>query len=85
VLSPDGRRWYYLDMGWRDMLLAAEYDGEQHRTDPDQFAADILRSEDLDVLGWTRIRVVKANSSVDVLRRLDRAWRSKLRSDHEIS
>lgn len=72
-------------MGWEDMLLAAEYDGEQHRVNPKQFAYDIQRSEDLDELGWTRIRVVKANRSPDILRRLDRAWRSKLRKDRKIS
>jgi very-short-patch-repair endonuclease len=85
VLSPDGKRRYYVDMGWEELTLATEYDGEQHRNDPDQFAYDIVRSEDLEVLGWTRIRVVKANRSADVLHRLDRAWRSKLRSDREIS
>jgi very-short-patch-repair endonuclease len=85
VPSPDGRRCYYLDMGWEDVKLATEYDGEQHRNDPKQFAYDILRSEDLDVLGWTRIRVVKANRQADVLRRLERAWQSKLRGDRDIS
>jgi Protein of unknown function (DUF559) len=85
VLSPDGRRWYYLDMGWQDIKLALEYDGEQHRVDPRQFAYDIQRSEDLDELGWTRIRVVKENRQADVLRRLDRAWRSKLPGDRKIS
>jgi very-short-patch-repair endonuclease len=53
VLSPDGRRWYYLDMGWEDIKLATEYDGEQHRVNPVQYAYDIQRSEDLDFLGWT--------------------------------
>jgi very-short-patch-repair endonuclease len=72
-------------MGWEDIKLATEYDGEQHRNDPTQFAYDILRSEDLEQLGWTRLRVVKANRSADVLRRLDRAWRSKLRGDRKIS
>lgn len=85
VLSPDGRRWYYLDMGWDDIKLAAEYDGEQHRVDPIQFAYDIQRSEDLDDLGWTRVRVVKENRQADILRRLDRAWHSKLRGDRKIS
>jgi hypothetical protein len=85
VLSPDGRRQYYLDMGWKDLMLAVEYDGEQHRVDPIQFAYDIQRSEDLDELGWTRIRVVKENRQVDVLRRLERAWHSKLRGDRKIS
>jgi very-short-patch-repair endonuclease len=83
--SPDGRRRYFLDMGWEDLLLALEYDGEQHRNDPDIYADDIQRSEDIAELGWTRLRVVKANSAVDVLRRLDRVWRSRLRTDREIS
>ncbi len=85
VLSADGRRQYYLDMGWEDLMLAVEYDGEQHRVDPIQFAYDIQRSEDLDELGWTRVRVVKENRPADILRRTERAWHSKLRADHEIS
>jgi very-short-patch-repair endonuclease len=85
VQSLDGRRQYYLDMGWEDLMLALEYDGEQHRVNPDIYAEDIQRSEDIDELGWTRLRVVKANRAADVLRRLDRAWRSKLRTDREIS
>jgi very-short-patch-repair endonuclease len=85
VLSPDGRRRYYLDMGWEDIKLAVEYDGDHHRENPQVFAYDILRAEELDELGWTRIRVVKENRSAEVLRRLDRAWRSKLRGDRAIS
>ncbi len=85
VLSPDGCRRYYLDMGWENLMLALEYDGEQHRVDPVQYAYDIRRSEDLDALGWTRLRVVKTDTAGEVLRRLDRAWRSKLRADREIS
>jgi hypothetical protein len=85
VMSPDGRRQYYLDMGWSDRMLALEYDGEQHRVDPVQFAYDIQRSEDLDEIGWKRMRVVKENRSADVLRRLDRMWRSSLRTDREVS
>ena len=34
VRSADGQRQYYLDMGWEDLMLALEYDGEQHRIDP---------------------------------------------------
>ncbi|WP_082683849.1 MULTISPECIES: hypothetical protein [unclassified Mycobacterium] len=85
VRSPDGLRQYYLDMGWPDMTLAVEYDGEQHRLDPREYAYDIRRSEDVAALGWTRIRAVKAHSGADILRRLDRAWRSKLHTDREIS
>lgn len=85
VLSPDGGRQYYLDMGWEQMMLALEYDGEHHRLDPAVYAYDIQRSEDLHTLGWTRLRVVKSNSTADVLRRLDHAWRAKLLGDREIS
>jgi very-short-patch-repair endonuclease len=85
VVSRDGRRQYYLDMGWEDMMLALEYDGEQHRVNDLQYAYDIQRSEDLDELGWTRLMVVKQNRATDVLRRLERFWRSKLQADREIS
>ena len=85
VVSADGCRQYYLDMGWEDLMLAVEYDGEQHRVDPIQFAYDIQRSEDLDELGWTTVRVVKENRPADILRRTERAWHSKLRADREIS
>lgn len=84
LLSPDGRRRYYLDMGWEDLMLALEYDGEQHRKDPVQYAYDIARSEDIAELGWSRVRVVKANSSADILRRLERVWRSRLCTDRKI-
>jgi hypothetical protein len=85
VVSADGCRQYYLDIGWEDLMLAVEYDGEQHRVDPIQFAYDIQRSEDLDELGWTRVRVVKENRPTDVLHRIARAWHSKLRTDRKIS
>lgn len=74
VLSADGRRRYYLDMGWEDRRLAVEYDGDHHRHDPKQFAHDIVRSEDLDELCWKRVRVVKRSGETDIRRRLARAW-----------
>jgi hypothetical protein len=58
VLGPDGYPRYFLDMGWEDIMLAAEYDGDQHWTDPAQYAWDVDRQEYSDRLGWTVIRVV---------------------------
>lgn len=81
VRSPDGRRKYYLDMGWEDIKLAVEYDGDHHRHDPRQFAWDILRSEDLDALRWRRVRVVKRHRESDVLRRLALAWGASVHPD----
>jgi very-short-patch-repair endonuclease len=74
VLRPDGRGWYYLDMGWEDMKLAAEYDGDHHRTTRERFAYEIERAEDLHVLGWTVVKVTARHRSASVLGRLQRAW-----------
>lgn len=80
VISADGKRHYDLDMGWEELHLAVEYDGDQHRVDPLQFAHDIHRSEDLDELEWTRIRVVKSNTEADVVRRVRRAYDARVQS-----
>ncbi|QVI28636.1 hypothetical protein MN2019_04610 [Mycolicibacterium neoaurum] len=78
VVSADGQRKYYLDMGWEELKLAAEYDGDHHRTDPVQFAKDILRSEDLDELRWRRLRVSKRHAEPDILRRMATAWNASV-------
>ncbi len=46
-----------IDMGWPQWMVAVEYDGEQHWTDPLQHAADIERLEFLATRGWTIVRV----------------------------
>ena len=74
VLSPDGSRQYYLDMGWEDVMLAMEYDGDHHRTDRDRFAYEIERAEDIHQVGWTVVRVAARNRPASVLRRLERGW-----------
>jgi hypothetical protein len=35
----------YLDMGWEELKVAVEYDGEQHRSDRSQFRWDLRRLE----------------------------------------
>lgn len=57
VRDDRGRVRYRLDMGWPDLLVAVEYDGGHHWTDPVQRARDIERWEFLAALGWTVIRV----------------------------
>ncbi len=79
VVSADGRRQYYLDMGWEDVMVAVEYDGDQHRVDPALYAYDIERAEDLAELGWLRIRVVKRNHPANIIRRVRHAWSSRVR------
>lgn len=78
VVAASGRR-YRLDMGWEDMKIAAEYDGEQHRVDRPIYANDIIRSEEVRDLGWIVVRVVADNTEADIVARLHRAWNSRLR------
>ncbi len=46
---------YFLDMGWEDIMLAVEYDGDGHRTSRPQFVKDLARLEYLQQRGWTHI------------------------------
>jgi very-short-patch-repair endonuclease len=70
----DGYVKYYLDMGWENVKVAVEYDGDQHRTDRAQFAKDVVRLEELADLGWMVVRVVAGTSPAEVVRRVRRAW-----------
>lgn len=74
VLGADGFPRYFLDMGWEHIKLAVEYDGEQHWTDPWQYAHDIARQEYIAGLGWTVVRVVGRHGAHDVVRRVRSAW-----------
>lgn len=60
----------YLDMGWEEVKVAVEYDGEQHRTDRRQYTWDIRRQEMLERLGWVVIRVVAGDRPADIVRRV---------------
>ena len=60
----------YLDMGWADVMVAVEYDGDQHRTDRRQYVKDIRRLEMLERRGWIVVRVVAEDHPVDIVRRV---------------
>jgi hypothetical protein len=81
----DGFPRYFLDMGWHDPMIGVEYDGAHHRSDPDQARHDIVRHETLTDMGWIVIRVVAGMHRADVLRRLNRAWSSRVRTDRRIA
>ncbi|MCV7010727.1 hypothetical protein [Mycobacterium gordonae] len=74
VPGRDGFPRYFLDMGWEDIMLAAEYDGDQHWTDPAQYASDVDRQEYIRRVGWTVIRVVGRHRPSEVVRRVREAW-----------
>jgi hypothetical protein len=70
VLDEFGSPFAYLDMGWEDLKVAVEYDGDQHRSDRRQYTWDIRRQELLERLGWILIRVVASDRPADIIRRV---------------
>lgn len=65
-----GNAVFYLDMGWEDLKIAVEYDGDHHRTRRSQYSYDIRRSELLARRGWLVIRVTAVDSREGILRRV---------------
>lgn len=76
VLDEFGSVFAYLDMGWDDVKVAVEYDGDQHRTDRRQYGWDVRRSEMLQHLGWIVVRVLAGDRPADIIRRV-RAARAR--------
>jgi hypothetical protein len=63
-----------LDMGWENIKLAVEYEGDHHRTDRRQFNKDIGRLEALTDLGWIDVRVTAEDTEGGVIARVSAAW-----------
>ena len=59
VPSEVGKCILHPDLGYPDLRIAIEYEGDHHRTSPDAFAADIRRRELLEAEGWVVLRVAK--------------------------
>lgn len=63
-----------LDMGWENVKIAAEYEGEHHWMDRHRFNADIHRAENVNDRGWIHLRVTVQDSEGDILRRARAAF-----------
>jgi hypothetical protein len=63
-----------LDMGWEDIKVAAEYEGDHHRTDPDVFNKGIRRHDEVTELGWIDVRVTKRDTEGGVIGRIAAAF-----------
>ena len=66
-----------LDMGWEKYKVAAEYDGDQHRTSRRQYVRDMRRLKGLEGLGWIVNRVIAEDKPDDVVRRVRQALRRR--------
>jgi hypothetical protein len=78
VLDEWGNAIAYLDMGWDDLKVAVEYDGEQHRTDRRQYSWDVRRSEMIERRGWILVRVVAGDRPAEIVRRVRAARAQRL-------
>nr|VTO95823.1 hypothetical protein BIN_B_01220 [Mycobacterium riyadhense] len=68
----------YLDMGWEDIKVAAEYEGDQHQTSRYHYRKDIRRLEKVERhYGWIVVRVVAEDHPADIIRRVGEARASR--------
>jgi hypothetical protein len=67
----------FLDMGWEDVKVAVEYDGDHHRMDRRQYVKDIRRTRMLEEMGWIIIRVIAEERPAQWLARVERALISR--------
>jgi hypothetical protein len=65
----DGFANAYLDMGWEEPMVGADYDGEQHRSSRTRYVHDIGRNELVRREGWLDLHVVAEHSRRFVIAR----------------
>ncbi|OBB23880.1 hypothetical protein A5792_31355 [Mycolicibacterium peregrinum] len=70
VLDGPGDPFAYLDMGWEDIKVAAEYDGEEHRSSSWRYGWDLRRAERIQRQGWINVRISAGEREENILRRV---------------
>ena len=69
-----GQRVAVLDMGWRNLEIGADYEGEHHRLNRRVFNNDIRRHDAVTELGWIDLRVTVEDTDAVILDRMHRAF-----------
>lgn len=82
VVDDNGYEFAYLDMGWEDVKIAVEYDGEQHRTDREQWAWDHKRLRKIHDRDWLHVKVIADDRRGDILHRVAQAWAARRGGTH---
>jgi len=80
VLNSRGRPFAYLDMGWEDVKIAVEYDGDQHRKDRSQYVWDEQRLRLVRAREWLHVKVISEDTLDDITERVAAAWRFRERA-----
>lgn len=73
VFDGPGDPFAYLDMGWEDIKVAAEYDGEEHRSSNWRYNWDLRRAERIQRQDWINVRIAAGERKTDILRRVNAA------------
>lgn len=76
-VTDGGRLLAVLDMGWEDLMIAVEYDGDHHRTIRAQYVKDRRRIRRLEQLGWIVVQVIAEDRPDDIVRRVREAIRRR--------
>lgn len=74
VRNGNGVAFAYLDMGWEDLKIAVEYDGDQHRKSRAQYVWDEQRLRLVRARGWLHIKVINEDKSDAIIARVRHAW-----------
>jgi len=77
ICDHRGRLIRMVDMGWEDFMVAAEFDGDQHRTSRPQYVKDLRVLRILERMGWHVIRMIKEDRDDEVIARADEALRRR--------
>ena len=80
VLNGRGVPFAYLDLGWEDVKIAVEYDGDQHRKSRSQYVWDEQRLRLIRECDWLHIKVIKEDEPPEILERVANAWRQRERA-----
>lgn len=67
----------FLDMGWEDFKVAAEYDGDQHQSNRKQYVKDRRRIPRFERKGWIVTRAIREDYEADIIAGVDDALRSR--------
>ncbi len=70
VYSPIDDYVLHPDLGYPELRIAIEYEGDHHRSSPEQYAHDIRRRELFEAEGWVLLRVAKRSDMDSFARRL---------------
>lgn len=80
IRVTDGFNEAFIDMGYDEPMVGADYEGKHHATDRPRYVHDIGRNELIARQGWIDIHVVVEHSKAFILHRVREALKLRTRS-----